>query len=153
GDRAVGSASVAPAGGSITVFAAASLTDAFSRLGDEFEATQPGVSVAFNFAGSPAVVTQIEQGAHADVLATADEDTMRRASDGRLLEGEAVTFARNRLAIIVPRSNPGRVSSAADLARPGLKIVLAQKDVPVGRYARQVLENLSADPVYGEGFA
>jgi molybdate transport system substrate-binding protein len=140
-------------GRTVMVFAAASLADPFSELAADFEAAHPEVNVTFNFAGSPALVTQLGQGARGEVLATADERTMRRALDEGLIEGEGQVFARNRLAIVVPASNPGGVSTAADLARPGLKIVLAQEETPVGAYAREALALLAGDPANGDGFA
>ena len=117
-----------------------------------FQQSQPDVRVNFNFAGSPTLVTQLDQGAPADVLATADEKNMKAASDKSLVTGDVKSFARNRLVIAVPRDNPGSIRSPADLARRGLKIVLAQAGVPVGDYARQALSKMEADPAFGGGF-
>jgi molybdate transport system substrate-binding protein len=138
--------------GDITVFAAASLTDAFNDIGDAFEAAHPDASVTFNFAGSPALVTQIEEGAAADVLATAAQSNMDTAREKDLVVDAGATFARNRLAIIVPRDNPGGISSPRDLAKPGLKLVLAAAEVPAGRYAREALASFGASAEYGAAF-
>jgi len=144
----------APAGlsGSITVYAASSLTDVFYREAAAFRQAHPGTRVNFNFAGSPTLVTQLDQGAPADVLATADEKNMKTASDKSLV-GAVKIFARNRLVIAVPKSNPGGIQSPKDLAKAHLNLVLAQQGVPVGDYARQALAKMEADASYGPGFS
>lgn len=118
----------------LTVFAASSLTKAFTAEGKAFEAEHPGVQVRFSFAGSQSLVAQIAQGAPADVLATADTASMAAAQ----LTGARI-FARNRLSIITAPGNPERVSTLADLAKPGLRVVLAGPTVPVGKAARRAL--------------
>lgn len=138
--------------GTITVFAAASLTGAFTEIGDRLAADNPGLRVAFNFAGSQSLVTQLEQGARADVFASADRTQMQAAQAAGLIATEPVILTHNRLTIIVPADNPGGISTPADLAKPGLKIVIANEQVPVGRYTRQVLDLMSADPAFGAGF-
>src|SRR5262245_54815307 len=100
----------------LTVFAAASLTDAFTRLGKSFEADHPGSTVRFNFAGSQQLVLQIQQGAKADVFASADERWMQTARDSGLVEGEPVLFARNELVVVVPVANPAGIKRLQDLA-------------------------------------
>lgn len=137
----------------LTVFAAASLTDAFRELARSFETTHPGVKVRFNSAGSQTLVAQLQQGAPADVFASADERWMQEAATRGLLEGEATTFARNRLVVIVPRTNPGRIGKLQDLARRGLKIVLGADAVPVGRYSRIALRQMADDPAFGGSYA
>jgi molybdate transport system substrate-binding protein len=137
----------------LTVFAAASLTDAFSDIGKSLEHDMPGLHVRFNFAGSNTLALQIEQGAGADVFAAADDQWMGHVRARGLLAGNPQTFARNVLVVIVPRTNPGRVASLRDLAKPGLKLVLAAESVPAGHYSRDVLKNLSRQPAYGEEFA
>jgi molybdate transport system substrate-binding protein len=117
----------------VTVFAAASLTDAFRTIGKDFEASHPGTKVELNFAGSSTLVRQIVEGAPADVFASADEESMQRAA-GEVAGGTQV-FARNRLAIIVPKGNPNRVTGLADLGRDGTTVALAAPAVPAGRYA------------------
>jgi molybdate transport system substrate-binding protein len=118
----------------VTVFAASSLTAAFTAAGKVFESTHAGVHVRFSFAGSQALVAQLKQGAPADVLATADTTSMADAgfSDARV-------FARNRLAIITEKGNPKHVASLRDLARKNLRVVLAGPKVPVGKAAAKAL--------------
>jgi molybdate transport system substrate-binding protein len=123
--------------GTVTVFAAASLTESFRTLGTQFEAAHPGVTVRFNFGASSALAESIKQGAPADVFASASATTM----DGVVTAGDAAearTFARNVMQIAVPPANPGRVASLSDLARPGLKVALCQEQVPCGATAQQV---------------
>jgi len=137
----------------LTVFAAASLTDAFREMGQEFEATYPGTQVTLNFAGSQQLALQIEQGAQADVFASASQRYMDRLVAVGLIAPDApVTFARNQMVVVLPGENPGRVETLQDLARPGLKLILAGEQVPVGAYARQVLDKLSSDSAYGSDF-
>jgi molybdate transport system substrate-binding protein len=121
----------------IKVFAAASLTGAFNKLGQDWTAANPGTRVAFNFAGSQALATQIQQGAPADVFASADTTNMGKVSSQA---GPPKTFASNLLQIIVAKSNPKGVKGLADLSSPDLKVVLAAPDVPAGKYARQALD-------------
>jgi len=121
----------------LTVFAAASLTDAFRTIGKEFDAAHPGTKVEFNFAGSSTLARQIIEGAPADVFASADEENMKKAVDAGDVAGKPQTFARNRLAIVVPHGNPKRVAGLADLGRAGMTVALAASEVPVGRYATQ----------------
>lgn len=137
----------------LTVFAAASLTDAFRDIGQAFEALHPGVQVTLNFAGSQRLALQIEQGAQADLFAAADQRNMDKLVAADLISLDApVTFAYNQMVVILPDENPGRVETLGDLARPGLKLLLAGEQVPVGAYARQVLGNLSGDAAFGPGF-
>ena len=135
-----------PSPSTLTVFAAASLTDAFQELGRTLEASHPGLAVQFNFAGSQQLALQLEQGAPADVFASADQRWMSYAKEKGLVDGEARVFARNRLAVIVPRTNPARIGSLQDLARRGTKVVLAAEAVPVGKYSRDALRNLTGAP-------
>jgi molybdate transport system substrate-binding protein len=134
----------------ITVLAAASLRAVFADAAERFSTRNPGVDVRFSFAGTDALVTQIEQGAPADVFAGASmKYADRLASDG--LIKTAKSFATNSLVIIVPASNLAHVSSPADLARPGIKLVIAAETVPVGSYTRTELKNLDAS--LGPGFS
>ncbi|MGN6782510.1 MAG: molybdate ABC transporter substrate-binding protein [Marmoricola sp.] len=122
----------------LTVFAAASLTEPFTDLGKEFEAAHPGVHVQFSFGASSDLATQVEQGAPADVLATASTTTMRQAGD----QAEDVRdFATNSMEIAVPAANPGHVHRLGDLARPGVKVALCQAKVPCGVVAAEVLKS------------
>jgi molybdate transport system substrate-binding protein len=118
----------------VVVFAASSLTKALTAEGAAYDAEHPGTTTTFSFAGSQALVAQLAQGAPADVLATADEASMKVAG----LSGARV-FARNRLAIITAPGNPKHLRGLADLARPGLRVVLAGRTVPVGKAAARAL--------------
>ncbi len=142
----------APNPDTVTVFAAASLTDAFTQIAADFEASRPTVRVELNFAGSQTLRTQIEQGAGSDVFASANVAHVQALVDAGLA-GEPTIFAQNQLAVIVPASNPAALESLADLAQPGLKLVLAQGSVPVGRYARKVLDKLNTNPSLGSAFS
>lgn len=139
---------VPPEPSTLSVFAAASLTEAFGDLGRRFEQSHPGVAVRFNFAGSQQLALQIEQGAPADVFASADQRWMDYATDKSLVEGEARVFAWNRLMLIVPRTNPARIGSLKDVARRGTKVVIAAEAVAVGKYTREVIAKLAG----AEGF-
>lgn len=138
--------------GEIIVFAAASLTESFTELKAGFEEEHPDLQVTYNFAGSQQLATQITQGADADVFASADTAQMEIVQDAGLAAREPVTFAHNRLVVIVPDENPADISDPADLANPGTKLVLANQDVPAGHYARSAVERMSADPAFGDGF-
>jgi len=153
---APGSASQSPATPGRTtleVFAAASLSDAFTEIGKKLERQRPGLTIRSNFAGSQQLATQIEQGAIADVFASADERWMAHAVERGLVSGEPAVFARNRLVVIIPKTNPARIHRLQDLARGGVKLVLGADAVPVGRYSRTVLRNLARDPAFGGDFA
>jgi len=127
--------------GSITVFAASSLTDAFKEASKEFQAKHPGVKVTFNFAASSALAAQINEGAPADVFASADSNQMKVVTDRRNAANPAV-FVTNVPVVVTPKSG-SPVTSFADLAKPGVRLVLAGPEVPIGRYAREVLTNAS----------
>lgn len=138
----------------LTVFAAASLSGAFGELGRSFEAAHPGVTVTFNFGGSSGLRTQIEQGASADVFASADHKNMDPLLGENLVAHNTYQdFAANRLVVILPPSNPANIQTLQDLARPGIKLDLADATVPVGHYARQALTNLSKDASFGSDFS
>ena len=145
GNAATPAAGSTPAPRTLTVYAAASLTDAFTEIGKAFETSHPGVTVVFNFGGSQNLRTQIEQGAPADVFASANNTEMTPLITGKKVQESAPQiFLTNQLVVILPANNPASISSLEDLAKPGLKIVLAAEEVPVGKYARQVLDNLNA---------
>lgn len=124
--------------GTLTVFAAASLKATFTKLAAEFEAANPGTKVALSFAGSSDLVTQISQGAPADVIASADTKNMAKLADAGLLDGPARNFATNVLAIAVPPANPASIATFADLARPGVRVVVCAGQVPCGAAAAAV---------------
>lgn len=126
-------------GGDLQVFAAASLTDAFKAAGDSFRKAHPTVSLTFNFGGTPTLLIQIQQGAPADVFASADQPNMQRAVDGGLLGNTPLVFTRNRLEIVVAAGNPKHVTGLADLGRPDLLYIAEAPTVPAGRYGAQAL--------------
>jgi molybdate transport system substrate-binding protein len=139
--------------GELTIFTAASLTDAFKEMATRIEQANPGTKLAFNFAGSPTLRTQLAQGARADVFASADEPNMAGAEKDGTIMGEPRIFARNLLVVVVPAQNPAGIKTLQDLTKPKIKLVLTHKDVPVGNYARQALEKMSHDPAFGHDFA
>jgi molybdate transport system substrate-binding protein len=122
----------------ITVYAAASLTETFTDLGKKFEADHPGVKVTFNFAGSSDLVEQIQQGAPADVFASADTKNMDKLTAGHLEGQTPENFASNTLEIVTPPDNPAHVTSFADLAKKGLDLVICAPEVPCGSAAQTV---------------
>ena len=126
----------------LTVFAAASLTNAFSSIGNAFEQAHPNVTVEFNFAGSQTLATQLSEGASADLFASADTVQMERAREAGVLEGEPTIFAHNQLVVIMPIDNPANLNNVFELGNPDLKLVVAAPEVPAGAYAREVLEEL-----------
>ncbi|TAJ47040.1 MAG: molybdate ABC transporter substrate-binding protein [Herbiconiux sp.] len=135
------SPSAAALEGSITVYAAASLTSTFTELATRFEAAHPGVTVELNFAGSSDLVTQITEGAPADVFASADEKNMAKLTDVGLIDAAVpVDFATNVLQIAVPPTNPAGVASFADLAEPDTKVVICAAQVPCGAATVKVEE-------------
>ncbi|MBI4503752.1 MAG: molybdate ABC transporter substrate-binding protein [Gemmatimonadetes bacterium] len=136
----------------LTVFAAASLSRAFSQLGDTVQTRLPGLKLDFNFGGSQVLAFQIKQGAAADLFAAADEPSMRVVEDAGLVNGTPQIFAHNHLTVIVPVNNPGHITRLEDLSRKGVKLVLAGETVPAGRYARQVIANLARNPGFPVGY-
>jgi molybdate transport system substrate-binding protein len=143
------SASFAQEPNELTVFTAASLTGAFSEIGQMYE-NETGIDVAFNFDGSQALRTQIENGAYADVFASANNKQMNALRSLGLMNNSSVSiFTRNKLSLIIPKDNPAGISSLSDLAKPGVKIVIGTKDVPVGDYALQIINKLGNDSAYG----
>jgi molybdate transport system substrate-binding protein len=129
----------------LTVYAAVSLTEAFTEIGKAFEAEHPGVMVVFNFGGSQNLRTQIEQGALADVFASANTKEMDTLVSQNFVEaGTPQVFLTNKLVLILPKDNPAGIVSLEDLSNPGLKLILAAEEVPAGRYARQILKNFNA---------
>ncbi|MEU7754952.1 molybdate ABC transporter substrate-binding protein [Micromonospora sp. NPDC049171] len=140
GDQASGGAADGRVTGPVTVFAAASLTEAFTRIGRDFEVANPGSTVTLNFAGSSALANQVNQGAPADVFASAAPATMATVTGAGNADGAPSVFARNQLVIAVPRGNPARVTGLADLGRPGVKVALCANQVPCGAAARTALD-------------
>ena len=132
--------------GTVTVLAAASLTEAFTALGARFEAEHPGSSVQFSFAASSELAAQVVDGAPADVFAAASPETMRLAVDAGAVRGTPQVFARNRLEIAVPAGNPAGVTGLADLGRPELKVALCAPEVPCGAAAAAVFAAAGVTP-------
>jgi molybdate transport system substrate-binding protein len=129
----------------LTVYAAASLKASFTDIGAAFEKANPGVTVKFSFAGSSDLVSQLQQGAPADVFASADAATMRTATSDDLVDGTPADFATNTLEIATPPGNPARIDSLDDLARPGVKVVLCAAAVPCGAAAAGVEQAAGVD--------
>jgi molybdate transport system substrate-binding protein len=139
--------------GELTIFTAASLTDAFKDMAAVIEKANPGTKLTFNFAGSPTLRTQLAQGARADVFASADEPNMAEAEKDGTIAGQPQIFARNVLVVVVPVKNTAGIQTLQDLAKPNIKLVLTNKEVPVGNYARQALEKMSQNPAFGSDFS
>ncbi len=135
----------------LTVFAAASLTDAFIEIGAAFDAANPGVTTTFNFGGSQTLRTQIEEGAPVDVFASANAKEMDTLVTGSFVTADiAQVFLTNKLVVILPADNPAALEKLEDLANPGIKLVLAAEEVPVGKYSRQAFDLMDAS--FGTGF-
>ena len=122
----------------VTVLAAASLTDAFTEIGRSFEAARPGTKVMFSFGASSSLATQANQGAPADLMASADEANLQKVVDAGNASDPKV-FARNRLAILVAKGNPKEIKALPDLAQPGVDFVLCAPEVPCGKFGAQAL--------------
>lgn len=138
-DQASSPTSTSAAGGhKITVFAAASLKKSFTEIGEQFKTGNPGADIEFSFAGSSDLVTQLTQGAPADVFASADTKNMDKAGQADLLAGEPVKFASNTLIIVVAHNNPKKIASFKDLAQPGLQVVVCAPQVPCGSATEKV---------------
>ena len=133
-------------GGTLTVFAASSLTDVFEDLGEQLTAENPGMQIRFNFAGSSALATQIVQGAPADVFASANEPQMEVVTAEGLTEGDPVVFTSNVLQIAVPAGNPAGVTSLDDFARADLALALCSPEVPCGSAAEDLLAAAGVQP-------
>jgi molybdate transport system substrate-binding protein len=135
----------------LTVFAAASLTDAFTEIGAAFDTVHPGVTTTFSFAGSQALRIQIEEGAPADVFASASEKDMDiLVKESFVTKDVPQVFLTNKLVVVLPANNPAGLEKLEDLAKSGIKLVLAAEEVPVGKYVRQALDLMDAS--FGKGF-
>ncbi|PAW77326.1 MAG: molybdate ABC transporter substrate-binding protein [Verrucomicrobia bacterium Tous-C9LFEB] len=142
-----------PAKKEVTVFAAASLGDAFKVLKKSFETAHPGVTVTYNFAGSQQLRAQVEQGATPDVFASANLDEIKALAAKKYVEEtQSKIFARNKLVIAVNAQSEIPVKSPKDLAAAKLKLVLADKSVPVGKYTVKYLDAASKDPAFGASY-
>lgn len=149
-----GSPAASPEPRELIVLAAASLTDAFTEMGDDFP-RQPGMAglrLTFSFGASSQLRTQLDQGAPADVFASADTVQMDNAIKAGAIQGSPLVFAGNRLIVVLPRDNRAGITSLADLARPGVKLVTTPKEVPVGNYTRQAFQMMANDPQFGPAY-
>lgn len=134
----------------LIVFTAASLTGAMTDIAKAYEAVHPDTKIVLNFDGSQALRTQIEQGAHADLFLSANTRHMTALQGECLMVNDSVrVFAKNRLALLVPRENRANITSLSDLARPGIRLVIGTKEVPFGDYTRQLLGKMADDTAYG----
>ena len=149
GGSGPGSTASAPASGepdgTLTVFAAASLTGVFTDLGRQLEKDDPGLHVRFDFAGSSQLATQLTQGAPADVFASANTQQMKVVTDAHLQSGDPQVFTENVLEIAVPKGNPGHVTGLKDFANPALTLAVCAPDVPCGAAAKQVFAAAGVD--------
>ncbi len=141
-----------PAPVTLNIFAAASLTKAFTEISSQYHQLHPNIIIKPVYDSSATLEQQIANGAPADIFASADTTSMQKASQAGLV-GTSQLFAKNRLVVILPASNPGHLTTLKDLANPGVKIDVANATVPVGKYARQVLSNLAKSADYGPAYA
>ena len=148
-----GSSPASSATDQLSIYAAASLKDALVAVRDAYETERPGTTLVIATDSSSTLRTQIEEGAPADVFLSADETNPERLVESGLADGQALVFAGNRLTVIVPADNPAGIETPSDLARPGVKVIAAGDEVPITRYAQQVVDNLAAEPSSPQGFA
>jgi molybdate transport system substrate-binding protein len=147
-------ASVVPsAGGSLTVYAAASLKASLAKAITTYEAGHPGTAITLSTDSSTALATQIQQGAPADLFLSADTTNPQQLVDAGVAKGPVEAFARNQLVVIVPAGNPGHVTTPLDLGRSGLKVIAAGPSVPITKYASQLIQNLAAVSSSAAGLA
>lgn len=139
--------------GELTIYGAASLKAVIEQAEAAYEAANPGTTLTTSTDSSSALETQIEQGAPADVFLSADRANARKVVEAGLADGDPVTFARNRLTIVVPTGNPAGIVTPADLARAGTRVIAAGDAVPITQYATQLVENLAGEAGYPAGFA
>jgi molybdate transport system substrate-binding protein len=137
----------------VTVFAAASLTDAFEALREPWMAAHPGSDLVLSFDSSSALRAQVEEGAAVDAFASADTANAQKLVDACLAPGPVTPFAGNSLTVVVPADDPAGITSPADLARPGVRYVAAGPDVPITKYATQSIEKMAALDGYPDDFA
>ena len=127
--------------GTVVVFAATSLTDAFNKIGAQFEKAHPGVTVKFNYNGSSSLATSITQGAPADVFASAAPANMKTVTDAGDAAGTPQVFTRNTGEIMVEKGNPKKITSVKDLANPAIKVAVCAPEVPCGAVATAIFKN------------
>lgn len=137
----------------LTIYAAASLAEAFSHLGEVFESSHPNVEVVISYAGSQQIAQQLSQGAPGDLFASANAKQMENViSAGRVMSGADQEFIQNQLMVILPGDNPGIIAGVRDLIKPGLRLILADKSVPVGLYSQEMLERANQQIGFGEDY-
>jgi molybdate transport system substrate-binding protein len=141
------------AGGELAIYAAASLKGALDEAKAAYEAANPGTTLVISPDSSSALETQIEQGAPADVFLSADTTNPKKLVDKGLADGDTVTFAGNKLTIIVPADNRAGITSPKDLAKSGIKVIAAGDEVPITKYATQLVDNLAKESGYPADFA
>jgi molybdate transport system substrate-binding protein len=135
----------------LNVFAASSLTESFNEITTQYEKAHPNVTIKDNYNGSQLLEQQIASGAPADIFASADLANMMKASSANLVDASQV-FAKNRLVVIIPTSNPGKINTLKDLANKGIKIDIEAATVPAGKYSLQVLDNMAKSSDYGASY-
>ena len=136
----------------LTVFTAASLTGAFTEIGQMYK-NETNISVAFNFDGSQVLRTQMKNGAYADIFVSANTKQMNLLKNEKFMNNSSIiVFTKTKPVIIVPKDNPAKIQNISDLAKPGLKIVIGTKDVPIGDYTLQILAKLANDSAFGPEF-
>jgi molybdate transport system substrate-binding protein len=136
----------------LTIYGAASLKSALDQAKAAYQAANPGTTLTISTDASSALETQIEQGAPADVFLSADTTNPRKLVDAGLADGAPVTFARNELTIVVPADNPAGITTPADLATSGIKVIAAGDEVPITTYATRLVENLAREAGYPADF-
>lgn len=137
----------------LSVFAASSLVGVMDDMKPAFEAVHPGVTIIANIDGTASLETQLKEGAYADIFLPASTKNMENMKKAGLMQNESIIpYATNRMSIIVPVDNPANITTLADLAKPGIKIVSVTKDVPVRKYTEQILNNTAQDPEYGQAY-
>ncbi len=145
-------AAPSPATGGLTILGAASLKGVLDKAKTEYEAANPATTLTISTDSSSALETQIEQGAPADVFLSADTTNPKKLVDGGFASGAATVFAGNKLTVIIPTDDPGGVSTPADLAKPGIKVIAAGDEVPITKYATQLVASLAKESGYPANF-
>ncbi len=151
GGAAGASVTPTPSTTTLNVFAAASLKESFTAIASKYQQAHPNIGIKLNFNGSQILEQQIANGAPADIFASADQTTMQKASDAGLVSSSQV-FVKNKLTVIVPASNPGKINSLKDLANKGVKIDVGVTTLPAGKYALQVLDKMGKSAPYGSAY-
>lgn len=151
GSTTTGSVTSTTAKTTLNVFAAASLTESFKVIATKYQQAHPNITIKLNFAGSQILEQQIASGAPADVFVSADQVNMKKASDAGLVDNAQV-FVKNRLTVIIPAGNPGKINSLKDLARKGVKIDIEAPAVPAGKYSLQALDKMAQSSEYGPAY-